>query len=301
MHMKTHLTTAQIDIRGVSKAFGAVRAVDELTFSVAPGSVTGFLGPNGAGKSTTLRMLLGLIQPDRGSATIAGQPYHDLATPATTVGAALDADGFHPARTGRAHLRIYCQASRLPVRRADDVLRLVGLTPAADRKIGGYSLGMRQRLALAVALLGDPQVLILDEPANGLDPEGIVWMRGFLRELADQGRTILVSSHVLTEMQLLADDVVIIDQGRLLYQGPATQATVVDVRAPQTDVLRLALADRTGVSADQPAPDQLLISGLDAATVGRVAYEAGVELSWLAERTGNLEHLFFTLTTGKTT
>jgi ABC-2 type transport system ATP-binding protein len=295
------LSTAGIDVQGLSKSFGPVRAVDELTCSVSPGTVTGFLGPNGAGKSTTLRMLLGLVRPDHGTATIDGKTYRDLPAPAMAVGAALDADGFHPARTGRAHLRVYCHTNQLPIKRADEVLDLVGLTPAADRKTGGYSLGMRQRLALAVALLGDPRVLILDEPANGLDPEGIVWMRRLLRGLADQGRTVLVSSHVLTEMQHLADEVVIIDRGRLVYQGTTAQEPVVDARTHQADVLRLALTDRDGVRTEHVAPDQLLVSGLDAAAVGHVAFEAGIELTWLAERTGDLEHLFFTLTTRENT
>src|SRR6266508_4160286 len=168
------MTTASIEVRDLTKSFGEVCAVDGLTFDVAAGTVTGFLGPNGAGKTTTLRMLLGLVRPDRGTATIGGRPYRDISAPTTVVGAALDASGFHPARTGLAHLRVYCAVTGCPPRRADEVLELVGLSNAGRRKIGGYSLGMKQRLALAVALLGDPKVLVLDEPANGLDPEGIV-------------------------------------------------------------------------------------------------------------------------------
>jgi ABC-2 type transport system ATP-binding protein len=297
------VTVAGIDVRGLSKSFGSVRAVDDLTFSVEPGAVTGFLGPNGAGKTTTLRMLLGLVRPDRGSATIGGHAYGDIPAPSTVVGAALDAAGFHPARTGRAHLRVYCTVNGFAPQRADEVLELVGLAAAGRRRIGGYSLGMRQRLALAVALLGDPQVLVLDEPANGLDPEGIVWMRRLLRDLAAQGRTVLVSSHVLTEMQQLVDHVVIIDSGRLRYQGPVSQlagshGAVVEVRARQTDALRAALADHDGVIVDEDGTDRLLITGLDAAAVGRVAFLAGTELQWLAERDGDLERLFFTLTSG---
>ncbi|TDO51094.1 ABC-2 type transport system ATP-binding protein [Kribbella sp. VKM Ac-2571] len=294
--MSAHRLTEGIAVRGLSKSFGAVPAVDNLTFDAAPGTVTGFLGPNGAGKSTTLRMVLGLIRPDCGTSTIDGQSYHELPVPAAVAGAALDAEGFHPGRAGRTHLRIYCHTSGVPLQRADDVLDMVGLANAAHRRIGGYSLGMRQRLALAVALLGDPRTLILDEPANGLDPEGIVWMRTLLRQFADEGRTVLVSSHVLTEMQHLADNVVIIDRGRLLYQGPVNQAPVIDVRTPQADVLRVSLAHRDGVTIDQPAPDRLLVTGLDATAVGRTAFEAGIELAWLAERTGNLENLFFALT-----
>ncbi|TCO17994.1 ABC-2 type transport system ATP-binding protein [Kribbella steppae] len=291
--------TEGITVRGLSKSFAAVRAVDNLTFDAAPGTVTGFLGPNGAGKSTTLRMILGLVRPDCGTTTIDGQSYHELPIPAAVAGAALDAEGFHPGRAGRTHLRIYCHTSRVPIQRADDVLDMVGLTNAAHRRIGGYSLGMRQRLALAVALLGDPQVLILDEPANGLDPEGIVWMRTLLRQLADEGRTILVSSHVLTEMQHLADNVVIINHGQLLYQGPTQQASVIDVRTPQADALRLTLAHRDGVTIETLTPDRLLVTGLDAAAVGRTAFEAGIELAWLAERTGSLENLFFALTSAE--
>jgi ABC-2 type transport system ATP-binding protein len=297
------VVTAGIEVRGLTKSFGAVRAVDDLTFRVEPGAVTGFLGPNGAGKTTTLRMLFGLIRPDRGSATIAGTTYRDIAAPAVVVGAALDASGFHPARTGRAHLRIYCAVNGFAVQRADEVLELVGLAAAGRRRIGGYSLGMRQRLALAVAMLGDPQVLVLDEPANGLDPEGIVWMRRLLRELASQGRTVLVSSHVLTEMQQLVDHAVIIDAGRLRFQGPVadltgTQATVVEVRTEQTEQLRTALAPYDNVRVETDGSQRLVVTGLRAAAVGRAAFAAGVELQWLSERDGDLEGLFFTLTSG---
>ncbi|WP_432947462.1 ABC transporter ATP-binding protein [Kribbella sp. CA-253562] len=295
--------TAGIEVCGLSKSFGPVRAVDDLTFHVEPGAVTGFLGPNGAGKTTTLRMLLGLIRPDAGSATIAGAAYRDIARPLTVVGAALDASGFHPARTGRTHLRVYCTVSGFAPQRADEVLELVGLASAGERRIGGYSLGMRQRLALAVALLGDPRILVLDEPANGLDPEGIVWMRRLLRGLASQGRTVLVSSHVLTEMQQLVDHVVIIDKGRLRFQGPVaelagSQATVVEVRTGQSEQLYAALAARDGVDVEFDSAGRLLVSGLDAAAVGRTAFAAGIELHWLSERTGDLERLFFTMTSG---
>jgi ABC-2 type transport system ATP-binding protein len=294
------MTGTGIRVRNLTKSFCAVRAVDDLSFEVAPGTVTGFLGPNGAGKTTTLRMLLGLVRPDRGDATIGGVGYRDIPAPATVVGAALDADGFHPARSGRGHLRVYCAVNGLPGRRADEVLELVGLSTAGGRKIGGYSLGMRQRLALAVAMLGDPQVLVLDEPANGLDPEGIVWMRRLLRGLAADGRTVLVSSHVLTEMQQLVDHVVIIAGGRLLYQGAVKELTdrqsrVVEVRAQQSGPLRVALTEQAGVTVESSG-SQLLVRGLDASAVGRIAYRAGVELHWLAERDGDLEQLFFSLT-----
>ncbi len=224
--MQTFESARQADditISGLTKCFVGVSAVDDLSFVVPPGSVTGFLGRNGAGKTTTLRMLLGLVTPDSGTATIGGRPYRDLDAPSRTVGAVLDAGAFHPARRGRDHLRVYCTVNDYPWRRADEVLDLVGLSASGQRKVGGYSLGMRQRLALATALLGDPGVLVLDEPATGLDPEGIAWLRSLLRRLADGGRTVLVSSHVLSEMQLLVDRVVIIERGKLVAEGELTE------------------------------------------------------------------------------
>ena len=204
----------RVEIRGLTKTFENVRAVSDLRFTVEPGTVTGFLGPNGAGKTTTLRMVLGLMRPDAGSATFNGVPYASLSQPLHTVGAVLET-AFHPARSARNHLRVYCRAAGLPLQRADEVLAQVGLTDAGRRRAGGYSLGMRQRLGLANALLGDPAVLVLDEPANGLDPEGIQWLRGFLRHLAhEQGRTVLVSSHLLSEVEQTVDRVVIVGAGR---------------------------------------------------------------------------------------
>src|SRR5918998_346900 len=194
----------RVEVRGLSKSFGSVQAVSDLSFSVEPGSVTGFLGPNGAGKTTTLRMMLGLMHPDAGESTFNGAPYTSLTDPLRTVGAVLET-AFHPARSGRNHLRVYCRAAGFPLSRADEVLVQVGLADAGNRRAGGYSLGMRQRLALATALLGDPSGLVLHEPANGLDPEGIQWLRRLLRSLADEGRTVLVSSHVLSEVQQLVD------------------------------------------------------------------------------------------------
>ena len=293
-----------IEVSHLSKRFGRVVAVDDLSFTVAPASVTGFLGPNGAGKTTTLRMLLGLVAPDSGSATFGGRPYRALAAPAGVVGAALEATGFHPARTGLDHLRIYCTVNGYPRRRADELMELVGLEDAKARAVGGYSLGMRQRLALAAALLGDPDVLILDEPANGLDPEGVLWMRRFLREYADSGRTVLVSSHVLAEMQQLIDDVVILSRGRLVRQGSlaelsAAQTRVV-VRSPDLERLLSALRREvsSGLRADRTGPDTMLITDLPAHEVGRVALAAGVELHELTPSTGNLEQVFFELTRG---
>jgi ABC-2 type transport system ATP-binding protein len=210
---------------GLTKRFGRVTAVDGLSFAAAPGLVTGFLGPNGAGKTTTLRMLAGLVIPDAGTATIGGHRYAALAAPGRRAGVVLEAAGFHPARTGRDHLRVYCSASGYPLRRADEVLEACGLAAAGRRKVRGYSLGMRQRLALATALLGDPATLILDEPANGLDPAGIAWLRGLLREHAGSGGTVLYSSHVLAEVEQVANEVVIMHRGRLVRHGPLAELT----------------------------------------------------------------------------
>jgi len=209
-----------ISLRGLSKHFGAVRAVDALTFDVSAGQVTGFLGPNGAGKTTTLRILLGLVRPGSGVALIDGRRYAELPAPRRTVGAVLEATGFHPGRRGRDHLRILAQAAGVPARRVDEVLDQVGLAEDGHRRVGGYSLGMRQRLGLAAALLGDPAVLVLDEPANGLDPAGMAWLRVLLRELAGEGRTVLISSHVLAEVAQTVDEVVIVNGGQLKYAGP---------------------------------------------------------------------------------
>lgn len=215
----------RIVISGLTKRFGRIAAVDGLTFTAGPGSVTGFLGPNGAGKTTTLRMLTGLIAPDGGTATIDGHRYRDLTSPGQAAGVVLETEGFHPARTGRDHLRVYCTASGYPLARADEVLELTGLAAAGRRKVRGYSLGMRQRLALAAALLGDPAALILDEPATGLDPQGTAWLRGLLRDQARAGRTVLYSSHVLPEVEQLADQVVIISRGRLVRHGTLAELT----------------------------------------------------------------------------
>jgi ABC-2 type transport system ATP-binding protein len=220
---ETTMTTTKptpISVRGLTKRFGRVWAVEELTFEVQPGQITGFLGPNGAGKTTTLRMLLGLVRPTAGAALIGGQPYPSLPHPRRTVGAVLEATGAHPGRRARDHLRILAQVTGVPDERVAEVCDQVGLAEAADRRVGGYSLGMRQRLGLAGALLGDPPVLLLDEPANGLDPAGMAWLRGLLRDLAHEGRAILLSSHVLSEVAQTADQVVILDRGRLRFAGP---------------------------------------------------------------------------------
>jgi ABC-2 type transport system ATP-binding protein len=293
----------RVEVRGLSKSFGQVRAVSDLGFTVEPGSVTGFLGPNGAGKTTTLRMVLGLMQPDAGTATFNGAPYTSLTDPLRTVGAVLET-AFHPARSGRNHLRVYCRAAGFPLSRADEVLVQVGLADAGNRRAGGYSLGMRQRLALATALLGDPAVLVLDEPANGLDPEGIQWLRGFLRHMAhDQGRTVLVSSHLLSEVEQTVDRVVIVGAGRLVREGSMEQlrsgadgAGTVLVRSPEVarlaDVLR---ADGAHVTQEDGA---LTVTGSTPAEVGRRAFAAGVELHELRSHTSGLEEIYFQLTSG---
>jgi ABC-2 type transport system ATP-binding protein len=227
--------TAPIRVDRATKRYGPVTAVDDLSFDARAGAITGFLGPNGAGKSTTLRMLLGLAAPTAGSATILGRRYHELDDPAATVGALLDTHTFHPWRSARSHLRIVASAAGIPARRIGEVLEEVGLADAADRRVGGFSLGMRQRLGLAGALLGRPRVLVLDEPANGLDPEGIRWLRGLLRAYADEGNTVLISSHLLAEVQQTVDDVVIIARGRLRFQG---SLEALNARAPDTVEIR---------------------------------------------------------------
>jgi len=241
----TTIGTPSIVARNLSKRFGAVQAVQDLGFDVVPGRVTGFVGPNGAGKSTTLRILLGLVEPDEGDATILGLPYRSLERPASTVGAVLEVQSFHPLRSGRNHLRMLAAASGIDDSRVDEVLEVVGLTEAARRKAGGYSLGMRQRLALAGALLGDPQVLILDEPANGLDPHGIRWLRRTMRDVAGVGKAVLVSSHLLSEMAQMADDVIVIDRGRLIRQGSIAELT--EGGSVSLEDVFLELTDEEGV------------------------------------------------------
>lgn len=291
----------EVSVRGLTKRFGDVLAVDSLTFDVAPGRITGFLGPNGAGKTTTLRMLLGLVRPTAGEGLIGGRPYVALRQPLRTVGAALEATGFHPGRSGRDHLRVTAATHGIPDRRVDELLELVGLAGAARRRAGGYSMGMRQRLGLAGALLGDPQVLLLDEPANGLDPEGIRWLRGFLRHLADGGTTLLVSSHLLSEVEQTADDVVIIARGQLVRQGAIEElhgAPAVLVRSPHLE--ELARAVRTAGLAGTPAPEHgpgaLTVEGASLAAVGDAARAGGVAVHELRAMRTDLERLYFRLT-----
>jgi ABC-2 type transport system ATP-binding protein len=287
----------RIEVDGLTKRFGAVTALDGLSFSVRPGVVTGFLGPNGSGKTTTLRCLLGLVDPDAGTATIDGVPYRDLPRPLSTVGASLEASGFHPGRSARAHLRWLALAGGIAPSRCDELLTLVGLTEVAGRRVGGFSLGMRQRLALAQALLGDPPVLLLDEPANGLDPAGIAWLRGFLRALAAEGRTVLVSSHVLAEVQQSVDDIVVITRGRLVRQGALADLgagpAAVLVRTPAPQRLRDALAS---YDVEEVGDGRLRVHRATTAQVGHAAHEHQVELHELVAEAGDLEQVFLDLT-----
>lgn len=300
-------TPARLSVRGLTKHFGNVRAVEDLTFDVSPGHVTGFLGPNGAGKTTTLRMLVGLTTPTAGTATIGGARYTELTDPARTIGVALEASTFHPGRSARAHLRMFAPAAGADAARVEQLLALVGLTADADRRVGGYSTGMRQRLALATALLGDPDILVLDEPTNGLDPAGIAWLRSFMRGFADSGRTVLVSSHILSEVQHSVDDVVIVAHGRLVHASPLAELAALAVRTVTVDSPdRAALTDlvtRRGW-ASEPAgagvPGALRLLHVRAAEVGAAAFAAGVELHLLTEDSPGLEDVFLRLT-GQTT
>jgi ABC-2 type transport system ATP-binding protein len=295
--------SGRVTVHDLTKQFGAVPAVSGLTFDVEPGSVTGFLGPNGSGKTTTLRMILGLVAPTSGEARINGVRFGELDTPGRVVGAVLEAQGFHPARSGRAHLRVCAAALRVPDARIDEVLGLVGLTDAAGRVVGGWSLGMKQRLALAAALLGDPRVLVLDEPANGLDPEGIAWLRAFLRGFARQGRTVLVSSHLLAEVEQGVDHIVVIDGGRCVYQGGLEQLrggrdARVLVRCPDPVRLAGALAAAGFVEIDTLPDGRLAVAGVDAARIGDLALQAGVAVHGLVEERVDLEQMFLRLVQG---
>jgi ABC-2 type transport system ATP-binding protein len=296
------MTDGSIVVSGLTKRYKSLTAVDDLSFTVEPGRVTGYLGPNGAGKTTTLRKLINLVMPTGGTATIGGRRYADLERPAEVVGAVLEASSAHKGMTGRNHLKAGCLTNGLPMSRADEVLDLVGLAPAADRKFKGYSLGMRQRLGIATAMLGDPRVLILDEPTNGLDPEGIRWMRELLQRLAAEGRTVLVSSHLLSEMQALADDVVIVAAGRLVRQGAVADVLAsmagsgyVQVRTPEPEKLAVALRT-TGADVAADGPDALRVLGRTAAEVGDAALAAGVPVHWLITDQPDLEDVFLDLT-----
>ena len=289
----------RLKVERLSKSYGPVAAVRELTFTAEPGRVCGFLGPNGSGKTTTLRCMLGLVRPDAGRATFDDQVYADLREPITHVGALLDPDAHHPDRTGREHLRVLCDAAGLPLSRADEVLGLVELEPAADRRAGGYSLGMRQRLHLAAALLGDPAALVLDEPANGLDPQGIRWLRDRLRALAAEGRCVLLSSHVLAEVRQTVDDVVVIAAGRRVAAGTlgdvlATDGRALRVRSPEPAAVRALAEDLGGVATGRDGT--LEVRGIAIETFARAAFEARVLLTLLEEREPDLERRYFELT-----
>ena len=290
---------AAIEVHGLVKRFGGVVAVDELSFEVQAGTLTGFVGPNGAGKTTTLRMVLGLVRPTAGTALVDGVPYQRLDRPARHVGAVLESAGFHPGRTARDHLRVLAGPSRIPAGRIDEVLSEVDLTGSARRRVGGFSLGMRQRLGLAGALLGDPGLLILDEPTNGLDPAGVHWLRTFLRQRVDRGGTVLVSSHLLAELALSADSVIIIKDGRLVTQGPVSEiagGSAVRVRTPQAGKLRAVLAAR-GVAATLDGPDQVVAAGVDTEVVGQAVAEAGLVVYEMSAHRPALEDAFLALTT----
>jgi ABC-2 type transport system ATP-binding protein len=292
-----------IEVENLSKRFGKTQAVAGLSFRVEPGTITGFLGPNGAGKSTTLRSILGLVHPDAGRAVVLGVPYRRLDRPLHRVGAVLEASEVHPGRTGRNHLRVLATAAGLPRSRVDEVLTLVELTAGGGRRVKGYSLGMRQRLGLAAAMLGDPEVLVLDEPANGLDPAGIRWLRDLLRALAAQGRTILVSSHVLAEVAQTVDRVVIIHRGRLIQQASIAEVLAgaqgaTRVRTPDAARLRELLAAE-GVEVNDA--DGVLLVDLPPERVGEIAAQHGVVLHELTVERATLEEVFLELTGGETT
>jgi ABC-2 type transport system ATP-binding protein len=301
-----------IEVRNLTKRFGAKVAVDDLTFTVEPGRVTGFLGPNGAGKSTTMRVILGLDRPQSGTATIDGRPYRELRDPLRTVGALLEAKSVHTGRSARNHLLFLAQTQGLPARRADEMLDLVGLTDVAAKRAGSFSLGMSQRLGIAAALLGDPRVLLLDEPVNGLDPEGVLWIRNLMKHLAAQGRTILVSSHLMNEMAVTADHLIVIGKGRLIAAASTadviargTEKSVL-VRSPDaarlTELISAAgghVARGAAVGPDEPEPadgELLTVTNMEAPKIGEIAASAAVVLHELTPRLASLEEVFMELT-----
>jgi ABC-2 type transport system ATP-binding protein len=293
-------TGAAIKVSGLTKRFGETVAVEDLSFSVTAGTIVGFLGPNGAGKTTTMRALLGLVRPTAGSATIQGRRYSELEHPAQTVGALLDGDDLHSGRSGRNHLRVLARAVPVAPARVEALLELVELKAAGDRRAGGYSMGMRQRLGLAAALLGDPHVLVLDEPANGLDPQGIRWLRDFLRSQADEGRAILISSHVLAEVSQIADEVVVINHGRSVLQAPLAELMAQrsgGMRVAGPDVARLAeLLSADGVQVKTAGDGTIVVTGRTGEQLGRVIAEHRIVVSELAAYGESLEDVFFELT-----
>jgi ABC-2 type transport system ATP-binding protein len=292
-----------IEARGLTKRYGSTTAVDDLSFRVESGRVTGFLGPNGAGKSTTMRMVLGLDQPDAGGVRIDAKRLVDFPQAMHEVGALLDAGYLHPTRKAKEHLWALAASNGLPRTRVDHVLELVGLGEVADKRVGGFSLGMKQRLGLAAAMLGDPRTLVFDEPANGLDPEGIGWMRHFLKGLAAEGRTVFVSSHLLSEMALIAEDLVVIGRGALIFQGPVgdfvqgAARSWVTVRSPQIDQIGQALTEQ-GATVTAAVDGGIEVAGPDATFIGELAARLGATLHELAPRTGSLEDAFLQVTAG---
>ena len=291
-----------ISIAHLTKRYGHTVAVDDLNFEVRPGVVTGFLGPNGSGKSTTMRIIMGLDAPTAGRATINGRPYRDLKSPLHEVGALLDAGAVHPGRTARNHLRALAVSNGIAVRRVDEVLEFAGITSVANKRISGFSLGMAQRLGIAAALLGDPPVLLFDEPVNGLDPEGIRWIREFFRTLAHEGRTVFVSSHLMSEMAVSADQIIVIGRGHLITQGSIDQLTAsvggtVLVRSADNQRLRVAL-ERGGATVVVSNDETITVTGVEAEVVGTVALAIGVALVELTPRRASLEEVFMDLTAG---
>ena len=286
-----------LTIDHVTKEYGGTAVVEDLSFVVQPGRVTGFLGPNGAGKSTTMKILLGLASATEGRATIGGIAYRDLPDPSGIVGASVESDAFHPGRSGRNHLRILADATGTPLERVDEVLELVELGDAANRHAGAYSLGMKQRLCLAAALLCDPPVLVLDEPGNGLDPQGIRTLRNLLRARAADGNTVFVSSHLLGEVEQLADDVVVVNKGRLVTKGSLAEMrqSASLVRTASSDVLRTEL-ERAGGVVETPQPDTLVVRGLSLDQIGEQAFHSGIALHELSRHTDSLEDRFFAWT-----
>ncbi len=303
-----------IEVSNLTKRFGSKVAVDDLSFTVEPGRVTGFLGPNGAGKSTTMRVILGLDRPQGGTATIEGRAYRDLADPLRTVGALLEAKSVHSGRSARNHLLFLAQTQGLPASRANEMLELVGLTEVADKRAGGFSLGMSQRLGIAAAMLGDPRVLLLDEPVNGLDPEGVLWIRNLMKFLAGQGRTILVSSHLMNEMAVTADHLIVIGKGRLITAASTADVIArgteksVRVRTPEavklTDLITAAGGEVSAGTASQPDEDEqpdtelLTVKNLEAPRIGELAASASLVLHELTPQLASLEEVFMELTAG---
>jgi len=289
-----------IEVENLTKRFRKTVAVDDLSFKIREGAITGFLGPNGAGKTTTLRVILGLVHPTAGRATVMGRLYRQLESPTQQVGAVLEATDFHPGRSGRNHLRVLAAATGIPRSRVEEVLRIVDLEGAAGRRAGGYSLGMRQRLSLAGALLGDPRILVLDEPANGLDPQGIRWLREFLRSLAAEGRTIFISSHVLAEVEQIVDEVVIIHRGKFVVQSTTAELVAraaggIRARSPQAGQLRAAL-EEAGLKVASAEGDLLTLADTTAARVGEIAAAKGIVLPELVAESSSLEQAFLDLT-----